>query len=167
MTIPANSGAFRTPAKGAPNEKTTSDRFRRQRLYARKALRRESRRAVQRWVNSIAGYPVSNSHLYASAKYGTFEGDRSGRHFTDMTQETFEKLRAPFNERTIVETMITGDVREGREWEKWLNGVVRKGRKTPIESTRRKTGEQGVPRKPIRPSTRHQRSLDRQIQPEN
>lgn len=127
MTIPANSGAFRTPAKGAPNEKTTSDRFRRQRLYARKALRRESRRAVQRWVNSIAGYPVSNSHLYASFKYGTFEGDRNGRYFTDMTEETFEKLLAPFDELTIIETMITGDVREGREDEKWLNVMVEKG----------------------------------------
>jgi len=65
-------------------------------------------------------------YFYASFKYGTFEGDRNGRYFTDMTEENFEKLLAPFEELTIVEMMITSDVRVGREDEKWLNVVVGK-----------------------------------------
>lgn len=32
-----------------------------------------------------------------------------------MTEEIFEKLLASFNELEIIETMITEDVREGRE----------------------------------------------------
>lgn len=66
-------------------------------------------------------------HLYASFKYGAFEGERSDRYFTDMTEDTHEKLLASFNELEIIETMVTADVREGREKEKWLNVVVRKG----------------------------------------
>lgn len=78
-------------------------------------------------LENISRALKKGGHLYASFKYGTFEGDRNGRYFTDMTEETFEKLLASLNDLTIVETMITGDVREGREEEKWLNVLVRKG----------------------------------------
>jgi|GEM_PF-5124023 len=48
----------------------------------------------------------------------------------DKTLEYYNQsasiLHVSFNELTIIETMITGDVRKGREKEKWLNGVVRK-----------------------------------------
>jgi SAM-dependent methyltransferase len=66
-------------------------------------------------------------YFYASFKYGTFEGDRNGRYFTDMTEENFGKLIETVGELKIVETMVTGDVRVGREDEKWFNVVVRKG----------------------------------------
>lgn len=65
-------------------------------------------------------------YFYASFKYGTFGGDRNGRYFTDMTEETFGKLIETFEELEIVETTVTGDVRVGREGEKWLNVLVRK-----------------------------------------
>ena len=70
--------------------------------------------------------------LYVSFKYGTFEGERNGRYFTDMTMERLEEcLKACGGENAgskleIVESRITGDVRPGRGDEKWLNVILRK-----------------------------------------
>lgn len=63
--------------------------------------------------------------LYASFKYGDFEGERNGRYFSDYTEERFAKLLAHFKELVIVEQGITVDKRPDRE-EKWLNVIVRK-----------------------------------------
>lgn len=64
--------------------------------------------------------------FYASFKYGEFEGFRSGRYFTDMTEERLEKLMGKVAGTKIVETFVTGDARPGREDEKWLNLVGEK-----------------------------------------
>ena len=65
-----------------------------------------------------------NGILYASFKYGDFEGERNGRYFNDLTEsaaiEIFEK-----NEFNVIETWITSDSRKGREDEKWTNILVR------------------------------------------
>ena len=61
--------------------------------------------------------------FYASFKYGKFEGERNGRYFTDLTEERLAQLLKPLTGLTIVETFITGDVREGRGDERWLNVV--------------------------------------------
>lgn len=63
--------------------------------------------------------------LYASFKYGDFEGERNGRYFSDYTEERFAKLLAHFPELLLVEQGITVDKRPDRE-EKWLNVIVRK-----------------------------------------
>ncbi|MDA3734026.1 class I SAM-dependent methyltransferase [Niameybacter massiliensis] len=63
--------------------------------------------------------------LYASFKYGDFEGERNGRYFSDYTEERFAKLLAHFPELVLVEQGITVDKRPDRE-EKWLNVIVRK-----------------------------------------
>jgi hypothetical protein len=73
-----------------------------------------------------------NGILYVSFKYGTFEGERNGRYFTDMTMERLKdclKEAAEMNggrELKVIESRITGDVRPGRENEKWLNVILRK-----------------------------------------
>lgn len=65
--------------------------------------------------------------VYASFKYGTFEGERGGRYFTDMTGERLgECLAAAGGRLKVVQSRITGDVRPGRESEKWLNVILRK-----------------------------------------
>ena len=58
--------------------------------------------------------------LYASFKYGEFEGERNGRYFHDLNEE---KAEAFFVEEgfKISKMWLTGDVRVGRENEKWLN----------------------------------------------
>ena len=64
--------------------------------------------------------------IYTSFKYGTFEGERSGRRFTDFTEETFSAFLKQFPEVTISEQWISADVRPGRETEKWLNVILKK-----------------------------------------
>lgn len=89
--------------------------------------------------------------IYTSFKYGTFAGERNGRYFTDMTEETFAEFLQEFNtmaneERTnkttsnknitnrkssnerltIEEQWITSDVRPNRGEEQWLNLILRR-----------------------------------------
>ena len=64
--------------------------------------------------------------IYTSLKYGNFEGERNGRFFTDFTLDTFEEFVQDINNITIDDYWITGDVRPGREEEKWLNLILRK-----------------------------------------
>lgn len=67
-----------------------------------------------------------NGIIYTSFKYGTFSGERNGRYFTDMTEETFSELLTEVPELRVEEQWITGDVRPGRREEKWLNLIMRK-----------------------------------------
>ena len=59
--------------------------------------------------------------FYASFKYGTFEGMRKGRYFTDFTEETLSEFWKDIPSLRITETWITQDVRPGREKEQWIN----------------------------------------------
>lgn len=73
-----------------------------------------------------------NGILYVSFKYGTFEGMRNGRYFTDMTMERLEEclkeaaVENSGRELRVIESRITGDVRPGRENERWLNVILKK-----------------------------------------
>lgn len=64
--------------------------------------------------------------LYTSFKYGTYEGLRNGRYFTDFTEETLTAFWLGIKGLHIVETWITGDVRPGREEERWVNLLARR-----------------------------------------
>ena len=66
-----------------------------------------------------------NGILYASFKYGNFEGERNGRYFNDLTKTTAIKLFEILNFK-VIETWITHDVRKNRENEKWVNILVKK-----------------------------------------
>jgi len=68
----------------------------------------------------------NNGVLYTSFKYGIFSGDRNGRFFTDMTEETFKELLQNTPELEIEDLTITTDVRPGRGEERWLNLILRK-----------------------------------------
>lgn len=67
-----------------------------------------------------------NGIIYTSFKYGTFEGERNGRYFTDMTDETFVEFLNRIYVLEIEELWITADVRPERGEEKWLNLILRK-----------------------------------------
>ena len=69
-----------------------------------------------------------NGIIYASFKYGTFEGERNVRYFTDFTEETFKEFLLQIPQLQIKEIWITGDVREGRGDERWLNILIYKGK---------------------------------------
>ena len=64
--------------------------------------------------------------IYTSFKYGDFSGERNGRYFTDMTEDSFAKLIANVDNLKVEEQWITADVRPQRENEKWLNLILRK-----------------------------------------
>ena len=68
----------------------------------------------------------TNGIIYTSFKYGTFEGERNGRYFTDFTEGMFEEFVRQISGLQIEKMWITGDVREGRGDERWLNILLRK-----------------------------------------
>lgn len=68
----------------------------------------------------------ANGIIYASFKYGTFSGERNGRFFTDMTEESFAKFLSGIEGLEVEEQWTTSDVRPGRGEEKWLNLILRK-----------------------------------------
>ena len=76
---------------------------------------------LQRMYNALK----PNGIIYASFKYGEFEGVRNGRYFSDFTEGSFCKMVKGIRGLVIEKMWITGDVRDGREEEKWLNIILR------------------------------------------
>jgi len=68
-----------------------------------------------------------NGIIYTSFKYGIFAGERNGRFFTDMTEETVADFLSEIDGLQVEEQWTTQDVRPERREEKWLNLILRKG----------------------------------------
>ena len=64
--------------------------------------------------------------LYASFKYGDFEGIRGGRYFIDLIEKSLAGLMAKVPSLQIVDNWVTNDVRPGREEERWINILARR-----------------------------------------
>ena len=64
--------------------------------------------------------------VYTSFKYGTEEGERSGRYFTNMTEAKMAGLLERISVYDVEEMWVTFDVRPGRGDERWLNMILRK-----------------------------------------
>lgn len=64
--------------------------------------------------------------IYTSFKYGTFEGERNGRYFTDFTEQTFEIFLHRLEGLKLETCWITHDARPDRKEEKWLNLILRR-----------------------------------------
>ena len=64
--------------------------------------------------------------MYISFKYGTFQGERNGRYFTDLNEEGLKEVTKSIPDLAITETWITSDARPGRENEKWLNAFLKR-----------------------------------------
>lgn len=78
-----------------------------------------------------------NGVIYASFKYGEFEGEKNGRYFTYLTEERLGRLLKEIavetldvSELLIGETVKTADVRKDREEELWLNVILQKVSRT-------------------------------------
>ncbi len=63
---------------------------------------------------------------YVSFKYGSFEGYRNERYFTDLNEERFTSLLDQVKGFSVIDQWISSDARPGRENEKWLNAIIRK-----------------------------------------
>ena len=77
-------------------------------------------------LGKIAAALKKDGVLYCSFKYGTFEGMRSGRYFTDFTEETLAEFWKGADGLTVFDSWITADVRPGREEERWINILARR-----------------------------------------
>ena len=64
--------------------------------------------------------------IYASFKYGGFEGEMNGRYFTYFTEDAFAELIKDIPELVVEKLWITDDVRVERGNEQWLNIILRK-----------------------------------------
>ena len=77
-------------------------------------------------IRKMSSATKVNGIIYLSFKYGDFEGERNGRYFTDMTEETMSELLVNFPELKVEKQWVTEDVRVGRGDERWLNLILRK-----------------------------------------
>ena len=64
--------------------------------------------------------------LYMSFKYGDFEGVRNGRYFTYLTEDSLSAIIKSIDGFKKEKIWVTGDVREDRGTEQWLNIILRK-----------------------------------------
>lgn len=95
-------------------------------IWACSSILHHDKRALKDVLKKMAVALKAKGIVYASFKYGDFEGERNGRYFTDFTLETFGEYMQEVPELQIEEYWITGDVRPGRGEEKWLNLILRK-----------------------------------------
>ena len=95
-------------------------------IWACSSILHLSKDALRIVINKMSRALKPNGIIYTSFKYGNFEGERNGRFFTDFTLDVFEDFISDVKDIVIEEYWITGDVRPGREEEKWLNLVLRK-----------------------------------------
>ena len=77
-------------------------------------------------LDKMAAALKAEGVLYASFKYGTFEGERNGRYFTDFTEVSFTAYIGQSDDFKIEKMWITLDARPKRRDEKWLNVILRK-----------------------------------------
>jgi SAM-dependent methyltransferase len=68
--------------------------------------------------------------LYASFKYGAGEREHGGRRFTDLDEAGLAALVERVPGLAVIEIWVTGEQREGREGERWLNAMVGRGSAT-------------------------------------
>ncbi len=77
-------------------------------------------------ITKMAAALKDRGIIYTSFKYGTYEGIRKERYFTDMTEDKFANLLKDVEHVRIEEQWLTFDVRPGRGEEQWLNLILRK-----------------------------------------
>ena len=76
-------------------------------------------------LKKMAVATKKNGAIYASFKYGDFEGIRNERFFTDLTEESFEELIKDIPELVIEKMWVSADARVERGEERWLNILLR------------------------------------------
>lgn len=74
-------------------------------------------------LNHLAQLLVPAGIFYCSFKYGQGAIQKDGRHFTNLDEQQLAELIKPLP-LTLIEHWQTGDLREGREQERWLNALL-------------------------------------------
>ena len=95
-------------------------------IWACSSILHLSKESLKDVLRKMIAALKENGIIYTSFKYGTFEGERNGRFFTDFMEKTFREFSVDIEGMQIEEMWITGDVRPGRGDERWLNLILRK-----------------------------------------
>jgi len=74
-------------------------------------------------LNKLEKALVKGGYLYASFKYGEYEGQINGRYYLYQTEQSLSSIINKTN-FTIIETKITDSVIQDRD-EKWLNVILK------------------------------------------
>lgn len=93
-------------------------------IWASASLLHVASSEIEDVLNRLKTSLKDDGILYASFKYGDFEGERNGRYFNDLDENTSKKLFEKLDFE-IIKTWITHDARKGREDEKWVNILVK------------------------------------------
>lgn len=75
-------------------------------------------------LRQMAAALKPHGSMYITFKYGSFEGNRNGRYYTDLDEQRLARLLSGIPDLKLSDQWITGDVRPGREQEKWLNAIL-------------------------------------------
>lgn len=65
--------------------------------------------------------------LYTSFKYGTYEGMRNGRYFTDFTEDTLKSFWEETTSMQCFDMWVSQDVRSDGKERQWISILARKG----------------------------------------
>ncbi|WP_027308516.1 bifunctional 2-polyprenyl-6-hydroxyphenol methylase/3-demethylubiquinol 3-O-methyltransferase UbiG [Caloramator sp. ALD01] len=95
-------------------------------IWACASLLHVSRKEIDDILYKISRALKPNGILFASFKYGDKEEFRNGRFFNFYEEKSFRELINNHQYFEIVETLITKDVRQGREDEIWFSVILRK-----------------------------------------
>lgn len=95
-------------------------------IWACASLLHVARGDLPEVLRRLADHLVPAGVLYASFKTGSGERQEAGRHFTDMTEETFAGLLDECPSLRQVEFWRTEDRRPNRKDDLWLNALLRK-----------------------------------------
>ena len=63
--------------------------------------------------------------IYISYKLGDYEGERTGRFFSDVTSNAFRDILGHVSGLIIIEEWVTEDVRPDNQTE-WYNVIIKK-----------------------------------------
>lgn len=95
-------------------------------IWACASLLHVTRRDLPSVMRRLANHLVTDGILYASFKLGFGDRQKDGRHFTDMTEESFSALLDECPALRQVEFWRTNDRRPDRKEDIWLNALLRK-----------------------------------------
>ena len=97
-------------------------------IWACASILHVEKKRLPQLIKKMAAAVKKGGTVYVSFKYGDFEGERSGRCFTDLTEISFKEVMKDIPELSIEKIMITSDVRVGRGDEKWLNIILKRNK---------------------------------------
>lgn len=93
-------------------------------IWACASLLHLSKENIVLVMKKLAGALNEGGNFYVSFKYGNFSGERNGRFFTDLNENSLKELILDIPVLKIQKQYITEDVRPGRSDEKWLNAIL-------------------------------------------